>query len=377
MRVLLVCNGPADAKEADPMLRRHVPLFTALKQLDVTPVVALFGDGGGLAPRLADAGVCVEAVEDGLPPDGRSLGRLPRAVRTIRALIRRHHPDLVEGDEPMPAIAAGLGGAGLRVPVVYRRHHAGGRRRLLLASRLAARLSMRTIVSSETMRQCAGAQDRTPLERIDVAASGAVASEPPAAEAVAALRASIGIPPDAALVLAIGRLRHEKGFDVLLAAVSRLHSQRPLHVVILGDGPERTPLEEQARTSPVPVHLPGHSPEVFTWLAAATIVVIPSRRESFGRVTLEAMAAGRPIVASAAGGLREAIVHDRSGLLVPPDNPDFLAVTLDRCLQAPEECEAMGRAARERFASRYTIGHMAAAWRDGWQRAIARRQVAA
>src|SRR6185503_19703697 len=154
-------NGPFNAAERDPLVRRQVPLLRRLEAQAVTIAVALLGDGGGLRTHLEDAGIPVDLVPTPLPPSATSLGRLPAAVLGLRAVLRRHDADVLEGDEPLPAIAVGLAARARRRPVVvYRRHHSVGRARLVAASRVAARLADRTIVSCEAMRRCAAEQDR-------------------------------------------------------------------------------------------------------------------------------------------------------------------------------------------------------------------------
>ena len=96
---------------------------------------------------------------------------------------------------------------------------------------------------------------------------------------------------------------------------------------------------------------------------------MPSRRESFGRVTLEVMAAGRPLVASRVGGLAEAVVDQETGLLVPPENAQALAAALGTILGDRTVARRMGDTARRRYEARYTLDHMATAWRDAWERA--------
>src|SRR4029079_15399950 len=109
--------------------------------------------------------------------------------------------------------------------------------------------------------------------------------------------------------------RHEKGIDVLIRAMR--HLNRDVHLIVAGNGPEE-PLLRQLATQNVHFDVYTHDPSV--WIHAADVIAIPSRRESFGRLTLEAMAAGRPIVATRVGGLTEAIADGETGLLVPPDD---------------------------------------------------------
>jgi glycosyltransferase involved in cell wall biosynthesis len=291
----------------------------------------------------------------------------------LRKLMATVDPDVVEALEPMPAIAAGL--ACFRRPsppvVIYRRQHAGGRRRLLWASRLATRLTDRTIVSCQAMQQRAAIDDRCDVARIEIANPGTVDLGPVAAGEVDAARQALGIDRSARVIAAVSRFRHEKGLDLLIRSLTYLGAAGDVHLVLAGTGPEEAALRRLAALSPIPVHFLGHQNNLPLWLHVADVIVIPSRRESFGRVTLEAMAAGKPIVATRAGGLAEAVVDGKTGTLVPPDDERALASALREMLTDPALARRRGEAGRQRFLSRYTIAHMATARIQAWQRSLA------
>lgn len=137
-------------------------------------------------------------------------------------------------------------------------------------------------------------------------------------------------------VLAVGRLMAEKGFDVLIEAVALMNrSERP-DVVIVGDGPDRSLLEALALRRDVSVTFPGAvaPSEIGDWYRRARLVCVPSRREGFGMITAEALATGRPVVATAVGAAPQLITEGANGYLVPPDNADALSETLARALRS-------------------------------------------
>ncbi len=144
-------------------------------------------------------------------------------------------------------------------------------------------------------------------------------------------------PPHA---LFVGRLSEEKGVLELMEAA------RGLPLVVVGDGPlrERVPV---ARGFVPPGELPGE-------LNRAALVVCPSRREGYGVVARQAMAHGRPVVATAVGGLVEAVVDGETGLLVPPGDVAALRVALERLLGDPDLRARLGAAGRERARERYS-----------------------
>ena len=128
-------------------------------------------------------------------------------------------------------------------------------------------------------------------------------------------------------VLGVGRLVHEKGFDVLVEAVGALDPPRRPKIVIIGVGPERQSLLHQAVALDVDLDLPGAVPpdQLRDWYSRATIVAVPSRREGFGLVAAEAAAAGRAVVGTSVGGIPSVVRPGESGLLVPPGDVEALA----------------------------------------------------
>lgn len=146
-------------------------------------------------------------------------------------------------------------------------------------------------------------------------------------------------------VLCIARLSPEKGIDVLLKAAQELPDTAFL---IAGDGPERFALEASA---PQNVTFLGFRKDVSELLEQATVVAVPSRQEGLGLAALEALAAGVPVVASNVGGLSEIVQPNKTGLLVPPDDPVELAQALRVLLPDHARRKKLGDAGRAYVAS--------------------------
>jgi glycosyltransferase involved in cell wall biosynthesis len=149
-----------------------------------------------------------------------------------------------------------------------------------------------------------------------------------------AIPASVGEPEEPPHLLYVGRLSAEKGIHELVAATRDL----PLRVV--GDGPLRGQVPQAAGFVP-----PG---ELGPWYERASVFVAPSRREGYGVAAREAMAWGRPVVASAVGGLADAVEDGVTGLLVPPGDVAALRAALERLLGDPALRTRLGAAAREK-----------------------------
>ncbi len=185
----------------------------------------------------------------------------------------------------------------------------------------------------------------------------------------AQFRQEHGIPTDAPLVGMVGRLRPWKGAHRFVELAARVHTTRPdVHFVIVGG----TPLS-QDETYPQHVrhliaqqqlanhvHLTGHLPDVRPALAAMDIFVHPGDPEPFGMVVLEAMAAGKPVVAFAHGALPELIEHNHTGLLIPPYDISAATTAVLDLLAHPERALALGMAGRQRAQHTFTIETTAA-----------------
>jgi glycosyltransferase involved in cell wall biosynthesis len=167
-------------------------------------------------------------------------------------------------------------------------------------------------------------------------------------------RRALGLDAGAFVVTGVGRLVPVKGFDLLVDALPALVAAVPeTHVVLIGDGPERAALERRAADLGVGerLHLLGARTDVARCLSATDVLAAPSRNEGMGRVLVEAMALGIPVVAAAVGGIPDVIVDGECGRLVPPDDAAALAAALadlgrDRALASALGAAAVSRAER-------------------------------
>jgi glycosyltransferase involved in cell wall biosynthesis len=153
------------------------------------------------------------------------------------------------------------------------------------------------------------------------------------------------------IIAFVGRLSREKGADLALRAFSLLRRDSPnLRMIVAGDGQERsslTALSEELGIADY-VTFTGwlSSDEVRATLRSASLLLIPSREESFGLIALEAAHAACPIVATDVGGLPELCIDGQTGLLCPPEDPAALAAAAARLLAAPELSRRLGLAAQ-------------------------------
>ena len=187
----------------------------------------------------------------------------------------------------------------------------------------------------------------------------------PAAQAVA--RETLGTPGDASVLLALGRLHANKGFDVLLHALAQL----PDAVLWLaGAGPEEPALKQLARELGLAerVRFLGWRDDVAALFAASDLFVCPSRHEPLGNVVIEAWAHGVPVVAAAAQGPAALVRGGVSGLLVPTDDVGALAAAIRRALADADLRRALAAAGRRAYEADYTETAVVARYRAFFDR---------
>jgi glycosyltransferase involved in cell wall biosynthesis len=187
------------------------------------------------------------------------------------------------------------------------------------------------------------------------------------------VRAQLGVEPDDRVLLTLAALIPRKALDVLLDALALLaeEGRRPW-LWIAGDGPQRGELEAQTIRLGLQeqVCFLGRRADVGDLLAACDVFVLPSHREGLGVAALEAMAAGRPVVATAVGGLQEAVVDGRTGLLVPPADAPALADALGRLLHDDSLREGLGAAGPGRIVEGYLPEQMVAAYEEVYRSVV-------
>jgi len=305
----------------------------------------------------------------------RNLSPL-RDVRSIVALVgalRRIRPDLVDTGTPkaglLGTIAARLAGTpftiyrlrGLRLEAEH-----GWRRGLLLATeRVAGRLADVVVVVSPSLRDQAIALRLAPAEKLVVLGSGAFrgvdlerfSATPAALAAAADHRRELAIETDDAVVGFVGRFSRSKGIGALLDAFAIVRRDHPTaHLVLIGDQDESEPISagDQARLDGTDgVHHVPWSADTPSWFAAMDLVVLPSRREGFPSVPIEAAGLDKPCVAFRATGTVDAVLDGVTGLLVDQGDITGLAGAINRYVDDPALARRHGAAAHERAVAEF------------------------
>ncbi len=197
------------------------------------------------------------------------------------------------------------------------------------------------------------------------------AFEQPALAQRQSSRTALGIPADRWVIGIVARLTPVKNHQLLFRAVRRLTAGGPgVHIVIVGEGPERESLEQLARDWGLGgrVTFTGTLPNRPNPHALFDVSALTSRSEGFPNAVVEAMAAGRPVIATDVGGVRDAVTDGVTGLLVPDDDDAGFAGALDRLRGDSEFAAALGRAgqqtARDRFSDEVVLNQLMALYEE-------------
>ncbi len=172
---------------------------------------------------------------------------------------------------------------------------------------------------------------------------------------------AVGLVEGAPVIGTVGSLTPEKGFSVLLDAMPSVVERFPQATLyIIGDGPLRSALEQQGRERALAgaVRFVGGVDDIRPWLQSFDLFVQPSLHEGQGIALMEAMASGRPVIASRVGGIPEVVIDNETGILVPPGDPEALAASI--CALGADERRRRQLAAigRARVRSQYPLERM-------------------
>ncbi|MGH7259198.1 MAG: glycosyltransferase [Nitrospiraceae bacterium] len=341
------------------------------RRFDVS-VCALKGEGP-LAQDLRARGVRVIAL------DGRGTRDILVLYRLLRT-ISREAPDVVHSFLFMANLASRLAACLLRIPVLL----ASYRDREIWKSRGAQFLDRLTIGRVDAVTCCSDAVRHFVMARlgrgrdkfvtiyngVDMARFGA-----PQTVTRSDVRLRDGLP----VIGVVCRLiEPKKGLTVLLDALARLAAPTgipPCQLLIVGEGPSELLIRRHAERLGLSVWVvfTGLRRDVPQMLGLMDIFVMASRYEGFGIAIIEAMAAARPVVASAAGGIPEIVVPGETGLLVPPGDPEALAVAIGQLLRQPDRAALFGRQGQQRARALFSIDTMVTRHEELYESLIAGR----
>ncbi|HLJ12120.1 MAG TPA: glycosyltransferase [Planctomycetaceae bacterium] len=299
---------------------------------------------------------------------GNDLGLVFRLAR----LLRHERIDIVHSHNWGTLVETSLARRRARVPVhvhaergtVLGSVEIRGLRGFLRAAAMRWAVNRTSAVVSNAVavaRRAAGISG-LPLETIQIIPNGLDAPAAVSASAVRETRSRWGLPQEARVVGSIGRLAEVKNFASAITAISQLsEADSNVHLLLVGDGPERTRLEDLARTLGIAhrIHFAGFHDDVNSFLAAMDVYINCSHSEGMSQSLVEAMAAGLPIIATEVGDNALLVGGERScGVVVRPGDPEAIAAAIKMLTNDAELRGDFGRRARARFAERYSMSRM-------------------
>jgi glycosyltransferase involved in cell wall biosynthesis len=347
---LIETDGPGGAE------RTVVNIASGLQAAGSENLVILPANAEGwLARELANTGVAIEYFRLQRPVS-------PACARWLTSTLRRYGAVIAHSHEFSMAVYGGWAAWRAGIPHVITMH--GSR---YYAGRLQRRLAMRIAVAASGSLVAVSKQLATHLSadlgirpsQVTVVANG-VRSQP---VSDSSLRAELGLERDDRLLLCVGNLYPVKGHRVLLAALALLRDRHPLvHLALAGRGELTAELQSLAWEEGIAerVHFLGLRSDIPNLLAAADIFVMPSLAEGLPLALLEAMFAGRPIVATTVGEIPTVLGDGKAGILVAPGDPVALSVALDRLLSDPREAQHLGQQGARRASAIYDVSQMVA-----------------
>ncbi|MGN8199916.1 glycosyltransferase [Salinisphaera sp. RV14] len=332
-------------------------------------------DRGELAARAEALGVTVDSIDK---QPGKDPAAYLRLYRRLRALA----PDIVHSyniGAIDAAVPARLAGCRYIVHAEHGRDAAdpnGSNARYRWLRRLLAPAISRFVPVSADLAGWLARDVRIPRSKIVLIRNG-IDTERFAPGEAAVVPGLPAIEAGTRVIGTVGRLDPVKGFDHLLDAVAVLTARSgmpPLHLVIVGDGPEKERLAGRVRELGLDgrVTLAGQRDDADAWFKHFDVYVCASIAEGIALTVLEAMASGLPVVATAVGGNPELVADGETGLLVPARRPEAMASALARVLSAPERAQAMGQAARRRVQAEFSVASMVAGYCSLYDALLAR-----
>jgi glycosyltransferase involved in cell wall biosynthesis len=307
--------------------------------------------------RSRAAGIPVDVIPERFPFDSR-------VITALRRLSAKRAPHIIETHHVKSHFLLRLSGAWRRRAWIAWHHgYTQTDAKVKLYNNLdiwSLRAARRVITVSGAFARELEAHGVKP-ERIRVLHNSIVPDwlTPERAGDIKALRTALNIESHEKIILAVGRFSVEKALDDLVRAFTVLlrdNPRLPVHLVLVGDGPQRPEIESLSEALAVrdKTHFIGQVSDPAPYYALASVLALPSLSEGSPLALLEAMGAGLPIVATKVGGVPEMVEHERSALLIEPRQPENLARALMHVLTSENLSRELGEGARHTAQTRFT-----------------------
>jgi len=346
--------------------RQLYELAAGLDRERFHPHVCCLRGGGPLSGEFDKIGIPVVIFQHPRLGSSQNVRNLHIFLSQVRALVRLYRevkPSIVHAFLPIAYVVAGLAARLARVPVLVtsRRGLGYNLERHFFFRQLGNMVNCwadAVVANSEAVRDDTLARERIDAAKLSVIYNGVKA---PAGCGSGDRRADLGKEIAGPIVCCVANFFPYKGHLELLAAASTVVKSFPgAAFVFVGDGIQRPEIEHRMRELGLGenVVMLGSRSDARTIMGFSDMVVLASHEEGFPNVILEAMAVGKPVVATRVGGVPEAVEDGYTGLLVPPHDPESLAAAILRLLSNRDVAIEMGRRGLERVREHFTIDRM-------------------
>ncbi|MFA5389545.1 MAG: glycosyltransferase family 4 protein [Candidatus Omnitrophota bacterium] len=328
--------------------------------------------GGALEPELAKSGIVHLRMD--IITKSELSPKVLKAVFEISRIIKRHNIDIVHSQTRITQVAGFFVSRRCNIPMVttchgFFRKNAG---RIMLPS-----WGDKVIAISDAVRENLINYFKVDEGRVALIYNGVDADRflrDFSEEEKEKIRAGFGIKKGRKVIGMIARFTPDKGHDTLLYALAEIVKQRPdVQLMFVGDGDKRREAIELSRKLNLSENVTFAAPQLNTADALAVMDIFmftPERREGLGLALLEALAAGKPVVATNVGGISSVVENGINGFLVEPSKPGPLAVSVLRLLSDKELCARMAQAGIKTVAEKFSMAAMAEKTEEVYKEAV-------
>ncbi|QDW65929.1 glycosyltransferase [Luteimonas granuli] len=367
-RLLLVIDG----MEVGGSQRQIQHLLAGLDRTRWEPELAFFRCESFMVEDIRRSGVPVHYLPKRRRVDLRFLVAFARLLRR-RDYALIHAYSLTA--ELWSMLGRGLSGRGPLLVASERSFDLDSRAWYWLLKRIVIAHSAAVIANSRAGAHSTTRRAHARADTVAIVGNAVAVPAPLSPDRRAALRRSLGAPEGRVIGLFVGRLVEAKNLPLLIAALATLGPGERPWIAFAGDGPLHASIEGLAAKAGVSgsIRLLGERRDAIRLMQAADFLVLPSNFEGQSNALLEAMAAGCPVIASAAGGTPELVDDGRTGLLFPVGDASALAAGIRRLVADPGLRDGLGRAAAAWVAQHHSSAALAAATSAVYERCLASR----
>ena len=298
------------------------------------------------------------------------------SIQRIKRLIRELPVDILHTHSSVDSWAGGLAGRWAKVPVLVRTRHISVHVKRPWLNRIYY-LPDAVITTGEHIRRELLQTHKIPAERIVSIPTGADLSRfhpgPPDWE----LKKRFGLPLDSPVITLVAVLRAQKRHELVIAAAAEVIQRFPgARFVFVGDGPGRDRVKQEIKKARLEAHIlmTGYREDVPAILSFTDLGIIASVAEGIPQFLFQIMALGKPVIATAVGGIPEIVTSGVNGVLIPPEDPAVLAKAMVQVLGDPETARRLGEAGRRLVEQEYSVEKMAEKVYRVYQQVYERKQ---